>query len=125
MKNAIPFAAVVLGLLLLIASTFWTRLFSQAEAWTNEKATRSAEVKARLAYLGGIINSPNKTAPRGVTPATAKAEFDALKKEDEQLNAEYGTIAHRPGAITKVLKWSGISLAIVGLIGWYAVKQSS
>jgi hypothetical protein len=125
MKTAIPFAAIVLGLLLLVASTFWTRLFSQASAWTNEKATRSAEVKARLAYLGGIINSPNKSPPRGLNPASAQAEFDALKKEDEQLNAEYRTIAHRPGAISKVLKWSGISLAVVGIISWYAVKQSS
>jgi hypothetical protein len=26
--------------------------------------------------------------------------------------------------MSTVLKWSGLSLAVVGLIGWYAVSQS-
>jgi hypothetical protein len=62
---------------------------------------------------------------RGADTGTLKAEFDALILEEKQLNEEFETARDRPENSSKLLKWSGISLAVVGLIGWYAVKQSS
>ena len=125
MKSAIVFGAIIVGLLCLVTSSMWNNLFPATSHWTNEKAQRSAEVKARLAYLGGYVNA---TTPRsmhgGPDPATAKTEFDALTKENEQLNAEFESVASKPHTIAKVLKWTGIILAVVGIIGWYAVKES-
>ena len=125
MKSTVIFGAIVVGFLCLITSTLWTSLFPATSSWSDEKAHRSAEVKARVAYLGGIVNSPTRRMHGGPDPASAKAEFDALQKENEQLNSEFETAAYRPNTISKILKWSGISLAAIGIIGYYAVKQSS
>jgi hypothetical protein len=125
MKIAIFIGAVILGIVLLGLSTIWTSLVRAESTWTEEKSQRSVEVKARLAYLGDQINPPKASKHRGSELATLKAEFDALKKENEQLNADFLSVSDRPNAISKYLKWAGVALTVVGLIGWYAVKQSS
>ena len=61
---------------------------------------------------------------RGSDTGTLKAEFDQLMTENEQLNAEFQTAYDRPNSVAKVLKWTGISMTIVGLIGWYATKNA-
>ena len=53
-----------------------------------------------------------------------KAEYDELQKEVTQLNADFTSAAETPHTVAKFLKWTGISLAAFGLIGWYAVNQS-
>jgi hypothetical protein len=123
MKVAAP-ALIVCGLLLFVLSNLWTVLFSSASNWTEEKAKRSAEIKARLSNLGPLVNSPTPTVHRGPDPASYKAEYESLKKENEQLNSEFTSAAERPHTISKVLKWSGISLAAFGIVGWYATNQS-
>ena len=85
---------------------------------------RSTEVKARLSDLGPLVNPPNPRMHRGPDPATLKAEFDALMKENEQLDAEFSSAADSPKTASAILKWTGISLAVLGIIGWYAVKQA-
>jgi hypothetical protein len=123
MKSAIVFGAVILGFTLLILSSLWVKFFPATSSWTPEKAQRSAEVKDRLNNLSFLMNRP-PSMHRGSDTGTLKAEFDQLMKENEQLNTEFQTAYDRPNTVSKVLKWSGISLSIVGLIGWYAVKNS-
>ena len=125
MKNAVIFGAIALGFVLLIASSLWQGLFPATASWTEEKAQRASDIKARLSNIGPIVNSTKRTMHGGPDPATLKVEFDALEKENEQLNAEFQSAHDRPNTIAKILKWSGISLGIFGLIGWYAVKQTS
>jgi hypothetical protein len=126
MKSAVPLGAIGLGFLLLLLSSLWSTLFPATSTWTEEKAIRSSEVKARISNLGPIIYSTKPISMhRGPDPGSLKAEFDALVKENEQLDAEFESAATSPKTASRLLKWSGISLAIVGLIGWYAVKQSS
>jgi hypothetical protein len=117
--------ALAMGLLLLVMSTLWSSLFPATSNWTEEKALRSAEVKTRLSNLGPIVNSTRPSMHRGPDPATLKAEFDALVLEDQKLNEEFQSARDKPNTASKFLKWSGISLAVVGLFGWYAAKQSS
>ena len=123
MKIAVAMGAVLLGFLLLVASTLATRIFPPTSTWTEEKAARSAEVKARIAYLGGIVNSRRPRLHGGVDPASAKVEFEALKKENEELNAEFQSAQDKPNTLARILKWSGIALAAVGIVGWYAVRE--
>jgi hypothetical protein len=123
MKSAIVFGAIILGFTLLVLSSLWAKLFPATSSWTPEKATRSAEVKDRLNNLSFMMNRP-PSMHRGSDAGTLKAEFDQLMKENEQLNTEFQTAYDRPNTVSRVLKWSGISLSIVGLIGWYAVKNS-
>jgi hypothetical protein len=54
----------------------------------------------------------------------AKAEYDKLKIENDQLAAEFSGVYDTPRTLATVLKWTGLSLALVGVIGWYAVSQS-
>jgi hypothetical protein len=122
MKSGIAFGLLGVGFFLLILSTVWPSLFPAISTWTDEKAVRSADIKARLPYVLAIVNGQKKASPAEVEKA--KAEFDELKKEDDQLNAEFTSVAETPQTVAKYLRWSGIGLAIVGLIGWYATKQS-
>lgn len=124
MKSAIVVAVLVLGLVLFAASGLWTTMFPAASSWTPEKSQRLGQVKDRMNNISFAINSPNYRIHSGPDPAALKAELDQLMKEDEQLSAEFQTAYDRPNTISKVLKWAGISLAVVGIIGWYAVNQS-
>jgi hypothetical protein len=58
-------------------------------------------------------------------PAALEAELAKLTEESDQLNAEFQSAYDRPNTISSVLKWAGISLAGIGIVGWYAVKNTS
>jgi hypothetical protein len=123
MKSAVALGALVLGILLLAIGGFWSSMFPATSSWTEEKAVRSAQVKERLSNLGPIVNSTRVTMHGGADRGALKAEFDQLMKENEQLNAAFQSAYDSPQTMSKVLKWSGISLVVAGLIGWYAVKN--
>src|SRR5262245_44748760 len=123
MKTTIILGVLVLGFVLLGASAAWTALFPTTSTWTNEKAQRSAEVKDRLATLGMLINNPKRLRP-GQDAATLKAEFERLDAENSQLNSEFESAHFRPKSASRYLKWTGISLTVIGIIGWYAAKQA-
>lgn len=126
MKSAIVFAMIGLGLLMVALSGVWTSLFPGSSAWTDEKAKHWSEVKDRLNALSPIVNAvPGRQKMHGgPDPIQAKAEFEKLKAENEQLAADFTGTYNAPRTTSAVLKWGGISLAVVGLIGWYAVNQT-
>jgi hypothetical protein len=122
MKTAV-YGAIALGFLLLAASGLWSTLFPATSSWTPEKGTRWGQVKDRLNNLSFIVHRP-ASMHRGPDLGPLKAEYEALQREHEQLKSEFESAAIRPNKIAKVLKWTGISLAIVGIVGWYAEKDS-
>jgi len=126
MKSTIALGITGLGLFLLVLSFVWVNMFSGRSAFTDEKAHRWNEVKARLHNLAFYVNAPPGTIKMHSGPdlGQAKAEFDKLKIENDQLAAEFSGVYDKPRTLATVLKWSGLSLAVVGLIGWYAVGQS-
>jgi hypothetical protein len=123
LMKSVVFGSIVLGFLLLVASSLWSTLFPATSSWTPEKGTRWGQVKDRLNTLTYIVHRP-PSMHRGSDLGPLKAEYEQLKQEHEQLKAEFESAASRPNTISKILKWSGISLAIVGIVGWYAVKDS-
>ena len=123
MKSGIALGVVGFGLMLLVFSSIWSTLFPPTSSWTPEKASRISEVKARLNDLSFVINDPRHSMHSGPDRGELKAEADTLLKEFEQLKADFESATERPQIAAKVLKWTGISLAIVGIIGWYAVKN--
>jgi hypothetical protein len=75
--------------------------------------------------LSFVVSDPKQADVRsGQNATTAKAEFDKLKLEDDELKADFSSAYDSPRTTSAVLKWSGISLAVIGLIGFYAVNQS-
>jgi hypothetical protein len=110
----------------LVLSFVWVSMFSGQSAFTKEKADRWSEVKNRLHNLAFVVNAPPGTIKMHSGPdlGQAKAEYDKLKIENDQLAAEFSGVYDTPRTLATFVKWSGLSLAIVGLIGWYAVSQS-
>jgi hypothetical protein len=126
MKSTIAIGITGLGLLLLILSFVWVSLFSGKSAFTDEKATRWGEVKERMHNLAFVVNAPPGTVKMHSGPdlGQAKAEYEKLKIENDQLAAEFSGVYDTPRTMSTVLKWAGLSLALVGVAGWYAVNQS-
>ena len=125
MKN-IAFGILGLGLILVLLSGLWTTLFPGTSAWTPEKSAEWTKVKDRLHTLKFVVNAAaaKPSMHSGEDTAQAKQEYEQLKVKHEELSKEFYGIHDRPYTIARILKWSGISLAAVGLIGWYAANQS-
>lgn len=124
MKSAIVMGTIGLGFALLAASLLWTTIFPPTRSWTPEKAKRMSDVKERLNNLSFVVNAPRQSMQKGGDPGVLKAECETLMKEFDQLKSDFESAAESPKTISSFLKWSGISLACLGLIGWYAVNQS-
>jgi hypothetical protein len=125
MKSGIVFALIGFGFLLLVLGGFWTTLFPGTSTWTPEKSQRQTEIHRRLHNLAFVVGSSQPPSMhRGPEAGKAKQEYDELKKEADELAAEFSSAHDRPQTVAKILKYSGISLAVLGIIGWYAVNQS-
>ena len=125
MKN-ISLGILGTGLLLLLLSGLWTTLFPATSSWTPEKSLEWTKVKDRLHTLGFIVGSspPVVSMHSGPETGDAKVEYEQLKAEHAAFTAEFTSVHDRPIIIAKILKWSGISLAVVGVIGLYVANQS-
>jgi hypothetical protein len=124
MKSTLALGIIALGFLLLVASGVFSTLFPPTNSWTTDKAQRMSEVKAQINNVGAQLYKAQQST-HGQDPAPIKTQYDTLLKEFEQLNTDFETATARPLFISTVLKWSGISFAILGIIFWYAVKQTS
>jgi hypothetical protein len=114
------------GLVLLILSGVWTSMFDGSSSWTADKAKRNAELRSRLHTLALVVDE-SSIAPsmhNGPDLGKAKEEYEQLKKERAELNAEFQSASGGPRTAAKVMRWTGLSLAVIGVIGWYAVNQS-
>jgi hypothetical protein len=127
MKLAVVFGLMAIGFSLLVLSGLWLTMFPGTSSWTAEKNERWSEVKDRMHNLGFLLNDPRTRTSMHSGPdrGSAKQEFDELKKEYDQFAAEFQSAYDRPHTIAAILKWTGISFAALGVLGWYAVKQSS
>ena len=122
MKSAV-LGAIVLGFVLFIASALWSTIFPATNSWTPEKAARLSEVKSKINDLGFQLEKAGRMHA-GKDPGPLKAEYDTLRKEFDELKIAFESAAERPQTVSKFLKWTGLSLAAIGIIGWYAVNQS-
>jgi hypothetical protein len=126
MKTVIVFGLIGLGTLLLLLSGVWTTIFDGKSAWTPEKSARNSEIKSKLYNLAFVVNAPGAPSmQKGQDIGPMKAEYEKLRIESEQLSAEFNSATEGPKTMSSILKWSGISVCAVGLIGWYAVNQSN
>ena len=127
MKSAVVFGMIGFGALLLLLSAVWSSLQPGTSAWTNEKDRQLSEVSDKMHILTAKIASAEgrPTMHGGPDLAKAKAELAVLVEENTKLMNEFKGIQSSPNTIAWFMKWSGISLAILGIIGWYAVNQSN
>lgn len=124
--KSVFFCVIGIGLLLLFASAIWVSMAPGTSSWTQEKDQRLTQIGNRMHLLQFQVgNAESKpTTYGGIDLPKSKAELAGLKEENKQLMDEFKGIQAKPYRIATVMKWSGISLAIVGIVGWYAVNQS-
>jgi hypothetical protein len=125
MKSAIVFGVMGIGLLLLILSGLWNSMFTGTSSWTPEKSQRLAEIRNQLHNLAFVVNEPTGKVSMHSGPdrGAAKQKYEELKTESDALRAEFQSAHDSPKSTARILKWTGISLVGVGIIGWYAVKN--
>jgi len=124
MKSAMAWAVIGLGFALLIGSSLWTRLFPPTMSWTEEKARRMSEVKEQLNNLSFLLYNATQRTYGKHDPAELKEKYDSLLKEHEQLKVDFESATEAPRTVASYLKSTGILLAVLGIIGWYLVRQS-
>lgn len=126
MKSAIVFVMIGLGVLLLLLSGVWNSLQPGTSSWTTEKDQRLTEVSDKMHLLTAKVVSAeaHPSMHGGPDLVKAKADLAALVEENKALTNEFKGIQASPGRMAAFMKWSGISLALVGIIGWYAISQS-
>ena len=117
---------MLVGFAFVLLSFGWGLLFPATNSWTPDKAGRMSEIKAKLNDLSFKMGSPaSSRIKNGSDPAALKKEYDDLRAEFDGLKTEFESAAVTPKTTSSFLKWSGITLAVIGVIGWYAVSQSN
>src|SRR4051794_10338734 len=126
MKSALAFGMIGVGMLLLLLSGVWSSLQVGTSAWTNEKDRRLTEVSDKMHLLTAKIAAAESRPSMHGGPdlPKAKAELAGIVEENTTLVNEFKGIQSKPHTISKLMKWTGISLTLVGLAGWYALNQS-
>jgi hypothetical protein len=126
MKSAVVFGMIGVGVLLLFMSGVWSSLKPGTSSWTNEKDQQLSQASDKMHLLTAKIASAEShpSMHGGPDLPKAKAELAVLVEENKTLMNEFKGIQARPHTMSKFMKWSGISLTLVGLAGWYAVSQS-
>ena len=117
---------VGLGVLLLLMSGVWSSLQPGTSSWTNEKDQQLSQASDKMHLLTAKIASAEShpSMHGGPDLPKAKAELATLVEENKTLMNEFKGIQARPNSIARFMKWSGISLALIGIVAWYAVSQS-
>jgi hypothetical protein len=126
MKSAVVLGIIVVGFTCVFLSFAWGALFPATSNWTPDKAGRMSEIKSKLNDLSFKMGSPaSSRIKNGPDPAALKKEYDDLRAEFEVLKTEFESAAVTPKTTSSFLKWSGLTLALIGVVGWYAISQSN
>ncbi|HMP05567.1 MAG TPA: hypothetical protein PJ982_04385 [Lacipirellulaceae bacterium] len=126
MKSALPAAAVIVGLLLLLVSFSWALLFPPQRSWTEEKSVRMAELgsQGNLLKFELIEAQNNPRMHGGKNAAELQAQYDAVNEEYMKLRAEFDNAAQSPKTAATYLRWSGIAFVVAGAIVVFANREA-
>jgi uncharacterized protein YjeT (DUF2065 family) len=127
MKTVLPFATVVVGIVLLLLGLGWSSLFPAAASWTpemNDKlSTAETDLRAVGFRLAEAKSNPQMHSGEGVP--TLQAKHDELKKEYDALLAEFESARDAPATTGGMLKWVGIGAVAVGAVLAFLNKQDA
>ena len=127
MKAAFPVSALMLGVLLLLASFGWSTLFPATRTWTTEKSQRLSELGGEANRLQfAIVNAQqNPSMHFGQNPAELQAAYDEVRDEYDRLHAEFENARQRPETAARLLRWSGIVCVGAAAAGLWVMQQNS
>jgi hypothetical protein len=126
MKDVLPVAAVVVGVLLLAVGLVWGNLFPPAAAWSPEQNTQLTNLGTELKGLGFRLAEAqgNPQMHSGQNAGELKAKHDEVKKEYDALYADFESARDRPASTGSALKWVGVILAAGGGLFVFANRQN-
>jgi hypothetical protein len=120
--------AAGLGAFLIALSSAWTLIFPVTQEWTPERAQEYREIGLRLHNLTIRVGGAGKN------PATREqelAQLESLRKQKqeteqrwEELREELEASKQRGQSTQAVLRWTGAALAVLGMVGWLATRES-
>ena len=125
--KSIPVAAIVLGMLLLVASVVWEQLFPPTRAWTEEKSQRLAELGSETNRLKFALvqSQQHPSVHAGQNPAEVKLAYDKARQEYDLLHQQFQSARDSPKTVAAVLRWAGIVLVAAGALLFYSNRSSS
>jgi hypothetical protein len=125
MKSALSTTAVVLGVLLLLASFVWGLLFPATGGWTEEKSLRMSELKGRAHILVGQIAAAKERPSMhgGANAEELEAEFEQVKAELKLLADELEGRIQAPKTAASVLRYAGIAFVVAGGLVVFATRS--
>ena len=125
MKTTLVLVTLGIGAALLVLGLMWVTLFPGTATWTPDKAAQWAKTKDQLHNLSVLVNAPPEAdpPPRGANLAEARAEYDRVKAAATKLQAEFESAYQTPRTTAAVLKWSGLGLLGLGVVGWLVVRR--
>jgi hypothetical protein len=125
-KNVIAPVFVILGMVCLAVSFFWTVVSPSSTGWTPEKAVRmgelTGEVHAMMFQVQAASTSPKMHS--GQNPAELKAQLEEKEKELAQLRDEFEGKRDGPSATARIFRWTGVIAIVIGAIATAATRSS-
>jgi len=124
MKSTIPFAAIIVGFILLAGSVLWPILFPTTSAWTDEKSQQMSDLSSKAHKLHYQVElakrKPNMTG--GKNSAEMQEEYKKVLMELDVLKEQFQAADEGPKTMSSYLKWTGIIVFGIGVTGWMAFK---
>jgi hypothetical protein len=124
MKALFSTGAVVLGVVLVLASLVWGLVFPASSGWTDEKSAQLRELRNRAHILGGQVAAADSkpSMHKGANPAELKAEYEQVKAELQQLGEELDGKIDAPKTAATILRYAGIAFVVAGGLVVYTSK---
>jgi hypothetical protein len=118
MKDVLPVAAVIVGVILLIVGFLWGNIFPPTAAWSAEQNTQLSDLGTELKGLSFKLTEAqaNPQMHGGQNVGELKAKHDKVKKEYDALYAEFESARDRPANTGNSLKWVGIIIAGISAV---------
>ena len=132
----LPLVVMGIGVLLVVLSFLWPRIMGTSVVWSEDQAHELSEASAEMHRLvhehhhgssGGTASAPQHG------PTAVQAGENHGEEEPEVLRVARERYQRSEGALqgarslqqgpTKYFKWSGILCALLGVLGYYVLRQ--
>ena len=126
MKSILSLTAIILGMILMLASATWVLMFPPTRSWTQEKSEQLSELGSETNRLKfAIVEAKNNPSMHsGGNPADLQKQYDEIRKEYDVLHQEFLNAREQPQEIAAILRWSGIGLIVVGAVMTFIARGS-
>jgi hypothetical protein len=118
-KALTPQLGIAGGTILLLASFVVPEQSLSQSAWTAEQAQRYQQSALRVHELA---HEAGHSAEKG-DAANIERELAAAQENFGEVQAELDSATERPRRFKAILRWSGIAIALVGIVAHFVVNS--